>query len=58
MGVGVVVSPEDPRLQDLHDTGQQWEVQEESQGRPSVDGAAETRDLQPDQQFFGINACM
>ena len=40
---GERVGPGDPGLWDLHDTGQQWDIQEESQRGPTVDSAAETR---------------
>jgi hypothetical protein len=37
----------DPKLQDLHDTGQQQDVWEESQWGPSIDSVAEARGLEP-----------
>ena len=37
-----------PKLQDLHDTGQQ-DDQEESQRGSDIDGVTEARDLKPDQ---------
>ena len=40
--------PADSKLQDLHDTGQQQIIQEESQWEPSINSVAETRGLEPD----------
>jgi hypothetical protein len=44
--------PTDPKLQALHDTGQQQDLQEESQRDSSIDRVAEARGLVPDQQIL------
>jgi hypothetical protein len=38
-------SPADPKLQDLHDKGQQQDNWEEAQGGFNIAGVPETRDL-------------
>lgn len=47
----------DPKLQDLHDTGQQQEIWEESQWRARIDGIAEARGLEPYQWPIAMNFC-
>jgi hypothetical protein len=42
-------SPADPKLQDLHDPGQQQDNQEEFWLGTNIDGVTEARDLKPDQ---------
>lgn len=48
----------DPGLQYLHDTGQEWGVQEMSQWGASADDAVETRGLQSHQQLIDMNNYM
>ena len=43
------VSGADPKLQDLHDTGQQQDNKEEAHRGFNVDGGTEARDLKPNQ---------
>lgn len=45
-----------PRSAYLHDTWQQWDVQEESQRGSSANGVVEIRGLKPNQWFFVMNA--
>ena len=49
--------PADPKWEDLHDTGQQQDILEESQWGHSIDSVAEARDLKPDQWFTAMNIC-
>ena len=49
VGMHERASPAVPKLQDLHDTGQQQDNWEESQWGSNIDGVTEARDLEPDQ---------
>jgi hypothetical protein len=49
--------PTDPKVQDPHDTGQQEDIQEESQWASSLDRVAEARGLEPDQWVVAVNMC-
>ena len=54
VGAPEKASPADPKLQALHDTGQQQDDQEESQRRSNPDSVTEARDLKPDQWLIAI----
>lgn len=45
----------DPVLQYLHDTVQEWDVQEMYQTGASADDAVETQGLQSHQRFIDLN---
>lgn len=49
--------PADPKLQDLHDTGQAQAIWEESHWGSSVDDVAEARDLKTGQWLIAANIC-
>jgi hypothetical protein len=50
-------SPEDSKLSDLHDTGQQQGIQEESLWGSSIDIVLQVRDLAQDQWLITMNIC-
>jgi len=54
-GVHEGAGPTDPKLQDLHDTGQQQGIREESQWGFSTDGVADVGGLVPNQHVFAMN---
>jgi hypothetical protein len=47
--------PSDPKLQELHDIGQQKDKEKESQWGSSIDRVAEVRGLVPDQGVTAMN---
>ena len=47
----------DPKLQDLHDTGQRQDNWEESWRGSSMDGVTDARDLEQDQWLTAVNIC-
>jgi hypothetical protein len=49
-----MASSADPKLQDLHDTGQQQDNWEESPWGSNTDGVTEARDLEPDQWLIAM----
>lgn len=57
-GSGNSIGLAHPGQQDLQDTGQQQDVQEESQWGSSIDDGGKTRGLQPDLWSFVMNTCM
>jgi hypothetical protein len=44
-----MASPAVPKLQDLHDAGQQQYTWEDSRWGPNIDDVTERRDFEPDQ---------
>jgi hypothetical protein len=50
-------SPTVPKMQDVHDTGQQQDHREESQSGSNIDGVAEGRDLKLNQWLTLMNIC-
>ena len=55
MGEGA--GPTDPKLQDLHDSGWQQDIWEESLWGSSIDSVAEARGNVPDQWLIAVNIC-
>lgn len=47
--------PADPKVKDLHSTGQQQDSQQESHWGPIINNAAGVRGLEPDQWFIAMN---